>query len=389
MKCWTIALLALALAGGGTSQDRVSCERCGSHGEIDCGQHRGELLELERGVLHCSVAIGCRKCAGALTVDCKECTNPRVEAARAKRSELAAAWLAERRETIAAHCIEPDEVLFLSTAHCELAFTLAATTVGRSKLDPHRLMHLHGQRIEELRAKFLAAFELDEGAFPREAEDVSPRLFVHMFEDARDQRAISPRVTGIGSRGTGVKLMGATLAYSMVRDPRTMRNDTDVHRNLVHNVTHLLLSSMEPTVWIGNRGHGWLDEGVAHWFEEQVDGRCANFCYEEVGVAPGANWKNGKWRVGIRQEADANRLLRFTELYQKNSDELDFQAHAHAFAWVDFLIATQGGRKFGEFLKRVKGGEASRDAMTAVFGFGPLAFDEAFESWVEETYPPR
>src|SRR5690606_10087087 len=132
---------------------------------------------------------------------------------------------------------------------------------------------------------------------------------------------------------------------------------------------------MEPTVWIGNRGHGWLDEGVAHWFEEQVDGRCANFCYEEVGVAPGANWKNGKWRVGIRQQADADRLLRFTELYQKNSDELDFEAHAHAFAWVDFLIATQGGRKFGEFLKRVKGGEASRDAMAAVFGYGPLQFD--------------
>jgi hypothetical protein len=366
-----------------------SCSGCASRGWLDCRQHRGDLLELERAVEHCSVATACPRCAGALAVDCRDCSNAAAEAELAAAAARAAAWLAERRATIAAHCAAPDEVLFLRTAHCDLSFTLAPMTVGRKKLDSHLLMHLYGARIEALHRRFVEVLGLAATDFPVAAADVSPRLGVHLFEDARDQRAIAPRVTGIGSQGTGVKSMGSFLAYSMQRDPRTLRGDDDLHRNLAHNVVHLLMSSMLPTQWIGNQGQGWLDEGLAHWFEAEVDGRCANFCFEEVGHAPGANWKNGRWRVGIRQLAEAGGLRRFTEIYQLNSDQLDFEAHAHAFAFVDHLIAVHGGPKLAELIRRAKRREAMRDALQAVYGFGPLQFDERFAAWVKETYPLR
>ena len=91
--------------------------------------------------------------------------------------------------------------------------------------------------------------------------------------------------------------------------------------------------------------------------------------------------------LGIRQIAEQGALMSFVDLMDKNSDQLDMIAHAHAFAWVDYLIATQGGRKFADFLQRLKKQEATRDAMQATFGFGPLQFDERFSTWVKETYP--
>ncbi|MGA1607850.1 MAG: hypothetical protein ACO4CT_12765, partial [Planctomycetota bacterium] len=315
-----------------------SCKDCGSNGVRACSEHKRDLADLESAVRACSVAQSCRRCAGALQVDCKGCLNPRAEEGLRRRAALAAQFVAERRDKVGAHAVEPDEVFYLATEHCDLSFSFAPMTIDRRKVDTHRLMHLYGARIEDLHRRFVEVFGLGAADFPVPADDVSPRLGVHMFEDARDQRELAPRLTGIGSQGTGVKMMGSFLAYSVWHDPKTLRDDADVHRAIRHNVTHLLLSSLVPTVWIGNRGHGWIDEGVAHFFEIDVDGRCANFCYEEVGVAPGANWKGGRWRVGLRQLVETGQLRRFTELYEKNSDQLDLEAHAHAYGWVDFLI---------------------------------------------------
>ena len=41
----------------------VACRFCESHGEKECKKHR-RMLELERSVLHCSVAAECKQCAG-------------------------------------------------------------------------------------------------------------------------------------------------------------------------------------------------------------------------------------------------------------------------------------------------------------------------------------
>jgi len=378
-----------ALPGALAAQsDTVSCRHCEDRGESECREHPRGLLDLELQVRRCSVATECRRCAGALVVDCRHCERPEVESSAEARRRLAQQWLAARRETVDVHT-RGEAILHCSTEHVDLVFSLEPMTVGREKLDSHRLMHLYAQRLEELRAEFVATFALEESDFPAQQDGVDPRIHVYMFDDGRDHREIAPRVTGMGSQGVSAKLMGATLAYCMHHDRSAMRDDAAVHRSVVHNVAHLLLSGIHPVVWVGNQGHGWIDEGVAHWFEFRVDGLCTNFCFEEVGITPGQGFKGGKWRIAIRRLAEAGALRKFTELYQKNSDELDFEAHAHAFAWVDFLISTGGGAKFMDFVRSVKRKTETREALTQVYGFGPLQFDERFEAWVRETYPLR
>jgi hypothetical protein len=365
---------------------RVVCPSCDHRGERDCPQHKKAALELEHAVLFCSEAADCKRCAGALTIDCKICGNDPVEAAIAARAEAARAWVAERRKAVDEYTKGRD-ILHCQTANVDLTFSLRGTMIGRERYDSHRLMHLYAERLEQLRASFIEVFGLGPRDWPVADAEVSPRLSVYMFDSQFDHAKIAPRVTGIGGGGAGVKLMGIRLAYSMYHDRRLLPDDEAVHRSVTHNVAHLLLSSMIPTVWIGNRGHGWIDEGVAHYFEHMVDGRCTNFCYEEVGLAPGSGFKNGKWRNALRKLAEARELRPFTELYEKNSDQLDFEAHAHAFGWVEFLIGAHGGPKFAELVRAVKRGEPTRDALKKVYGLSPLVVDDQFAAWVKANYP--
>jgi hypothetical protein len=152
-------------------------------------------------------------------------------------------------------------------------------------------------------------------------------------------------------------------------------------------VTHLLLSNMSPAYWLGNRKHGWVDEGVAHWFEDLLTGKCTNYCYEEVGIAVGAGFKNGRWRVPIRKLVDDKKLKPFTDLCQLNTDQLEWQDHGHAFACVDFLLAKYGGAEFTMMVRALKNQKPTRDALQEAFSLPILRFDEEFAEWVKATYP--
>lgn len=181
--------------------------------------------------------------------------------------------------------------------------------------------------------------------------------------------------------------MGATTALSMWHDQRAMPGDEGLWRSVVHNTTHLILSNMKPEQWVGNRKYGWLDEGLAHWFEDLVTQKCTNFCYEEIAVQSGASFKGGRWRVPVRKLLESGKVHTFAELGQKNTDQLAFEEHAFVFAWIDFLIAKYGGPKLKELMLLAKKDKPARDALQEVYGLNPFAFDEQFAAWVKATYP--
>jgi hypothetical protein len=143
---------------------------------------------------------------------------------------------------------------------------------------------------------------------------------------------------------------------------------------------------MRPMLWLGNKRHGWVDEGLAHWFEDQLDGKCANYCYEEILMMPGAGFKGGRWRVPVRQLVDAQKVVSFATLSGLNTDQLDFEQHAQAFAWIDFLITARGGPALRDFVRLLKNGNETRDALKEVYGWNPLQIDEQFTAWVKENY---
>ncbi|MCC6784021.1 MAG: hypothetical protein IT457_14345 [Planctomycetes bacterium] len=385
----TVATLALAVAQEPAAPAPPSCRKCESAGVLVCKEHKAELLALERAVERCSVAIGCKRCGGTLAIDCPNCERPETVSDLASRGVALRDWLLARHEAVGRFCKTPASIQYLATAHADLAFGLEGAMVDKRKLDQHQRMHLYGERVEATRRRFCEVFQLVDADFPVPADDASPRLALHMFADPRDMRELSPRLTGIGAMGTNIKLTGGIPVWCMIADDRSMKDDVDVHRVVVHNVVHLLLSNLLPAREIGPTGEGWVDEGIAHWFEHEVDGRCAAYCVEEATLMPGTNWRNGRYRVGIRQLADEGKLRRFVESYVKNSDELDLEENAHAYAWVDYLMATQGGPKLIEFVRRLKARVPQRDAMQAVFGFGPLAMDERFAAWVKLSYPAK
>ena len=385
-KFWTclFALVPAAAAQQAEPQaPKVVCRMCESRGTFPCTKH-GKQLDLElpaNGALFCSVAAQCKVCGGSLATDCKTCDNVPAQTELERRRQLAQDWLQARRKALP-EVEDRKELVHLSTAHVDLAFSIRPTTIGKTKVETHPLAHLYAQRIEELRTLFLTTFEIPEA-------ELTGKLEIYMFRDAQDHAQVGPRVTGIGtSQSTGVKLMGVECVFSMWQDLRQMPNDEALHRNLVHNVTHLLLSNAKPEQFLGNRKAGWIDEGVAHWFEDKVTGKCTNFCFEEVLLQPGAGFKGGRWRAPVRRMVDAGEDRSFAELSIQNTDQLSFTDHALAFAYVDFLITSQGGAKFRELIKLAKRDQPMREALQAVYGLNPLTIVAPFRQWVKDNYSP-
>lgn len=392
---WLLAALLSGLASVSTiatslaqSAPAPACTKCQAIGTTECKDHRGVTVEQERAVQFCSIAVACRKCFGALAIDCPKCQRLELEAALQERRDLAAQWLEGRRASVDQHC-KSKSLQHLRSTYFDLSFGLEGATIDKKSVDAHRRMHLYGDRLEAVRSRFCAVLGLDAEDFPDETEDTSTRIGVHMFADARDQREMTPRLTGIGVMGNNVKLTGGLPVWVVLEDPRSMPKDVDLHRVVVHNVVHLLVSNFMPVKELGLGGDGWVDEGLAHWFEMEIDGRCSAYCVEEATIQPGANWRNGRYRSGIRQLLEAGEIRKFVAIHQKNSEQLELEEHAHAYAFVDFLITTKGGPAMADFVRRLKSGEEQRDALKAAFGITPLAFDEAFHAFVREHYPEK
>ncbi|MCU0863168.1 MAG: hypothetical protein MUC36_05205 [Planctomycetes bacterium] len=357
------------------------CRTCTSTGLVPCSKH-AKLLPREQPTadcLQCSVATECKACAGALAVDCKQCEHPGAAGELQRRQELARQWLDERRQKIDA-LTKREPFLHLRSTNFDVVSALKAATVGKDKVDPHVRLHLFAERLEALRVLFLQTFELP-------PTDLRERHLVCLSDEAKDHAVLGPQLTGMGTANSvGLKLMGPQYVYSMWQDRRSLPDDEAVHRNVVHHVTHLLLSEMPPGLFLGNKKLGWIDEGVAHWFEDKVVGKCTNFCFEEVLLLAGAGFQGGKWRPAVRKLVDEGKAPTFASVAVRNTDELTFVEHAFAFAYVDFLLTAHGGAKFRDLVRLCKRDQPLREALHSVYGWSVLSFDEVFLTWVKANY---
>jgi hypothetical protein len=378
-----ISVLGLIGAPGVSlpAQSDPPCRVCHGPGFVPCTKH-GKLLLAEQAanVQHCSVVTECRACSGALATPCKQCAQPAAATELERRHAAAREWLAGRRKAIDA--LTKNSVFqHLATTHFDLVWKLDGATVGEEKIDAHTRMHLYGDRLEAMRATFLETLKLAEG-------DLPDRCTVCMSQEQKDHGVLGPRLCGMGTANSlGLKLMGPEYVYSMWSDKRGLPDDEAVHRNIVHNVTHLFLSQVPPAMWIGNRKHGWIDEGLSHWFEDKIVGKCTNFCFEEVLLEVGAGFRGGKWRPAVRKLVDEGKVPAFAALASRNTDQLSFEEHAFVFAYIDFLIAVHGGAKLRDLIVAVKGGQTTHEAMVAIYELAPLAFETTFLPWVKATYP--
>lgn len=352
-----------------------SCKFCQSTGREPCPEHpRGEC-ESEDGVLFCSLIHACAVCGGTGWIVCHEC-----------RSEVAQAALDKKKQSFPRYKITSDgldkqmnrPLAKVETEHFVLVFELERIKVDKKFLNQHEGLHLYAKRLEQLYADYCARLVLTDKAFREKF-----KVFVWwLFED---HRAGATAFCGQSASG-GVKLMGQKPAYSVCGNKQFFQNDEALHRNLVHSVTHLLLSAQEFPAWMGNVKGGWCDEGLSHWFEDRYWGICDNYCYQEANS--NVDFKSGKFRLAIRKLVEANTAPAAATVFERNSDTLTLPEHAASFSYVDYLIS-RDGEKFRQLCAKLKQKVPTREALKELFGFGPIEFEALWKAWVLATYPTR
>lgn len=385
-----LCLLALPLIGVGNSvaaqnARRVACTYCKDKGQMPCKKHSKVELALETdGTVHfCTEAAKCKTCGGTLFVDCTHCENADVESKLESRRERIQKWYAARKKKVDDLVKHP--VLQASGEHVDLAWDLKPMKVGRKKLSSHEMLHLYVKRMEDLRADFVKRLQISSAEQPARVE-----LFC--WRDARDQFLAAHKFAGQGSQGAGIKYMGSTAIYTMMYKKKDYKNDEDLHRSMVHNTVHLLLANMTPSRWIGQLKGGWIDEGIAHYFEYLLDGECSTRCFQEVMTD--VNFKPGKWLVPIRRKVVSGRLPIFAEVIQKNTDQFDGIEHLMVFSYVHYLfegdlVDKNHGKEFVRLVRVLKEKKPAREALRKVYSLSPVRFEEKWKAWVQATYPAR
>lgn len=378
---WTLAAGGADLRGGSAAdagEDDVPehvCKKCASTGREECDQHDRHECALEDDVLFCSVVADCVTCQGTGFVDCKFCDNEHVQDGMERRRKD----IARRGEQLA--WIEKElekPVRVAESEHFVIIWESREMKVDKVKRNPHEMLHITAARMEALFDLYLDKLGAREG-------DFAEKPLIAVWWDDRDQKDASARLCG-NANSLGVKLYTVNPRYSTSGHKRHFKDDEALHRNLVHNATHLLLSHQRPSYWIGNDKKGWADAGLAHWFEFELTGSCRTYCYEEVNTK--RDFKGGKFKVGVRKLVALNKQPAMSAVMQKKTTELTPEEHAAAFSYVDYLMQ-RDGKKLNDLLRRLRQREETRDALQATFGLSILELEELWKAWVLETYPTR
>jgi hypothetical protein len=380
MRSLICFLLACSPASGldlAALQEGVAstCKKCASTGRQACSEHKREECAWEDGVLFCSVVADCAVCAGAGFVDCPACEQPAAQDALTRKRERGAGLRAnlERFDREMGRPLRKAE-----SEHFEVVWEVDSLKVDKRRRDGHELLHIYVDRLERLYAEYCTVL----GATPAEFREKAQVLVWWL---PADQQAASLRFASQGA-AFGIKLMGQHAVYSVCGNRQYYTSDEQLHRNIVHCVTHLLFAHQEPSLWIGNQRGGWAEEGLAHWFEDRFFGVCDNYCYEEQNTMVG--FKSGNYRPAVRKLVADGEAPTLASLLELNTDQLSLPQHPVAFSLVDYLI-TQDAAGFNALAKDLRRKVPGRDAIKTHFGVSPLELETQWKAWVLATYPTR
>lgn len=352
------------------------CKKCRATGKLPCPEHPKAEVELETAeVLYCSAFVDCAVCGGPGSIPCPTCKDPDAAAALEQRKQDLAVrkvGLKHLDDGMGRHVAKAE------SAHFVLVWELARHKVEKKFLNGHELAHLYLGRLEALFADYCARLQITEKEF-------SEKIRVLVWEFVPDQELASTKFCGQGGKGP-MKLMGRRPTVSLNGHKSEFQNDEALHRALVHYVVHLLLSAQAPVEWIGNQKAGWVDEGLAHWFEDRHFGICDTYCFQEQNA--NVDFKGGRFRLHMRQLVADEKVPPIAEVFQQNIDTLTLPQHAASFSYVDFLLS-RDPPKFNELVKKVKAKVPSREALKEVWGMTPMDFEAQWKAWVLATYPTR
>ncbi|MDE0896975.1 MAG: hypothetical protein OSB10_10370 [Planctomycetota bacterium] len=363
--------------GDSEKEDKVwpKCLKCKTTGKLVCPEHQKADALLEVDVDYCSFVYTDEVCGGTGWVSCPSCERSDVDLELGAKREK----MPEIREIM----VKMDEEMKfeLHTAvsdHFVLTMEIDSLKVGKKRVKHHALIHLYLARLEKLYADYTTILQVKDS-------DFAERIRIFVWANDRDQADGSLRFCQ-QSAGEGVKLMGLHPTYSVCGTKRFHKGDEELHRNIIHNATHLLLSAQKPVDWIGNKKGGWADAGLAHWFEDRYFGVCDNYCYQEQNT--NQDFKGGKWKPAVKKLVNMKEAPSVATVFTRNTGNLELDEHAVSFSYIDFLIQ-KDPKMLNLLLKRMRSKTPTRDALMEAFGLSVIEFGEEWEKWVKDTYPLR
>lgn len=370
-----------ARAAARVAQDKPAgiCTKCRNAGRLLCPEHDKNVEEREYldedALQFCSVIADCPVCGGTGWILCPQCKP----AEMAQKLEQKKALVEKRR--IALKYLDDKMKRPLrkgESEHFVLTWDLDKLKVDKKFVTPHQALHLYLARLEHLYVDYRATLQVKDSEFSQKSR-------VMVWYLPADQDTASTVFCDINGHG-GVKLMGVNPTYSLCGNKQHFQSDERLHRNIVHNVVHLLMSAQQPPAWIGNQKYGWADEGLAHWFTDRYWNICDTYCFQEQNT--NVDFKSGRFKLAVRKLVSSNEAPAAADVFQQTSDGLTLPMNAVAMSYVDFLIFTDAP-KFLQLVKKFKAKVVAREALQQVYGMSLLEFEERWKAWVLGTYPKQ
>src|SRR5262249_12109773 len=139
-------------------------------------------------------------------------------------------------------------------------------------------------------------------------------------------------------------------------------DDVDVDRHLTHHVTHLLASVFHRKEWLYSLG--FVDEGLAHWFEMRYFANADNSCNQEEVEE---DFGNQNWHQLVLAGVQSGSNPTLAQVTAKRTDQLKGTDHAYAWSLCDFLLSHDPAR-FADLMARLKEKAEWRDALRSLYG---------------------
>jgi hypothetical protein len=254
-------------------------------------------------------------------------------------------------------------------------------------------MHLYAERFEHVYAWYKDVLGIED------SNNMVNQHYVYAFGDERTYREAAPRYTGLIGPVT-VKRMGGVGQDSSIAtwwNKSEHPKEEDFYRHLAHNIIHQVASVYYDLKWFEpgefglhppwlNDKYGWLDAGLAHWFERQLDGRITTYCMREQDIT--ARWKGDNWRKNVLKAVQQDDVPIFAETLTRPTQALTAKEHQFCWSWVDFLM-DRDPKAMGKMMALAKQEHPTREMLKQAYGFTLPGFDLAWREWVLVTYAPR
>ncbi len=364
----TLALLLATLAL--LAPPPQDCRKCEDTGVLPCRRCARDPCTAARPFAFCSVAAACSDCGGAGAVPCGKCEAESTLDLDARRAEVAA-WSVKIK---AVDDFMQRDLHHVATAHFTLTWDIPRIDLARAA-KPHPAMHVYLDRLADLRADFQDRLGASD-------EDFLAPTHVMLWSRKQDQEQASLKYT-LQPSSTESKLMGQEPCVSIFYDKSFLHEEFELHQAVVHQTVHCLLSNVFDGIWVGNIRGGWIDEGLAHWYETELFGGVRHYCYVESDSL--RRFKFGQWEPSVRAAVDKDENLGLLAVTGRNTVEMTPQERMYAWSFCDYLLRAKPG-SFGPVARALKQKKSLKDALGEGLGVSPFELERNWRTWVHETY---